>query len=45
MSICIFFKSAATSGTLSKYSQYDGDLMKAGRMDIAIHILFKEFLS
>ena len=33
-----FSSSAATSGSaLSKYSQYDGDLMKAGRMDIAIH--------
>ena len=33
-----FSSSAATSGNaLSKYSQYEGDLMKAGRMDIAIH--------
>jgi len=33
-----FSSSAVTSGNaLSKYSQYEGDLMKAGRMDIAIH--------
>ena len=33
-----FSNSAATSGNaLSKYSYTDGNLMKAGRMDIAIH--------
>ena len=33
-----FSASAATSGNaLSKYSEYEGGLMKAGRMDIAIH--------
>ena len=33
-----FSNSAATSGNaLSKYSNEDGNLMKAGRMDIAIH--------
>jgi len=33
-----FSSSAATSGNaLSKYSENGGDLMKAGRMDIAIH--------
>ncbi len=33
-----FSNSAATSGNaLSKYSSSEGDLMKAGRMDIAIH--------
>lgn len=33
-----FSSSAATSGNaLSKYSERGGDLMKAGRMDIAIH--------
>jgi tRNA pseudouridine-54 N-methylase len=33
-----FSNSAATSGNaLSKYSYSDGNLMKAGRIDIAIH--------
>ena len=33
-----FSSSAVTSGNaLSKYSEGEGNLMKAGRMDIAIH--------
>jgi tRNA (pseudouridine54-N1)-methyltransferase len=37
-----FSSSAATSGNaLSKYSEGEGSLMKAGRMDIAIHSLIQ----
>jgi tRNA (pseudouridine54-N1)-methyltransferase len=37
-----FSSSAATSGnSLSKYSENGGDLMKAGRIDIAIHSLIQ----
>ena len=37
-----FSNSAATSGNaLSKYSEGEGNLMKAGRMDIAIHSLIQ----